>query len=148
MHVKLREIGFWIALSALIVSFVGMFSAAAQVVLFPATILTGGTAVLLFLRIIFSRTYRRGIDAINREMQGNDPWPGRPKKLSDPEWGVFGSRTGSLALQWLRAILVFGILPVALLQKLIGSEVVAAWASGAFVVMELSLMHVALSQPR
>jgi len=85
MDVKLREIGFWIALSALIVSFVGMFSAAAQVVLFPATILTGGTAVLLFLRIIFSRTYRRGIDAINREMQGNDPWPGRRKKLSDPD---------------------------------------------------------------
>jgi len=148
MDIDLREIGFWVALFAAVVSILGIFSTSAQVILFPATVFVAGTAALLFLRMLFSRTYRHGVYAINREMQGDDPWPGRRKKLSDPEWGVFGSRTGSLALQWLRAILVFGILPVGLSQKLIGTEVVALWSAGAFVAIELSLMHAALSQPR
>jgi hypothetical protein len=46
-----------------------------------------------------------------------------------------------------RSILVFGILPVVLFQKLIGMEVVALWTAGAFVAMALTLMHAALSQP-
>lgn len=148
MDFELRATGFWVAVLAVVVSFVGMFSASAQVLLFPATILAGGTTVLLFVRMLFSRTYRRGIDALSREMRGNDPWPGRRKSLADPEWGAFGSRTGPPALRWLRAILVFGILPVVLLQKLIGAEVVGVWAAGTFLVMELTMMHMALSQPR
>ena len=149
MDIELREIGFWVALFAAILSFVGIFSASAQAILLPASIFVGGTAVLLFLRILLSHTYRRGIDALNREMRGNAAWPGgRRKNLSDPEWGVFGSRTGSPALLWLRAILVFGILPVGLFQTVIGMEVVAFWTAGAFVAVELSLMHAALSQPR
>ena len=148
MDIELREISFWVATLAAIIAVAGIFSASAQAVLFPVTIIVGGTAVLLFLRMLFSRTYRHGIDAVSREMRGEDPWPGRRMKLSGPEWGMFGSRTGSPSLQWLRAILVFGILPVVLFQKLIGTDVVWLWAAGAFVAIELSLMHVALSQPR
>jgi hypothetical protein len=148
MDIELREISFWIAVFAAIIAFAGILSASMQPILLPVAIFVAGTAVLLLLRMVFSQTYRRGIDALNREMRGDDPWPGRRKKLSDPEWGAFGSRTGSPALQWLRAILVFGVVPIALFQKLIGTDVVALWASGAFVVMELTLMHVALSQPR
>jgi len=148
MDIELREISFWIAVFAAIVAFAGILSASVQPILLPVAIFVAGTAVLLFLRMLFSRTYRHGIYAVNREMQGDDPWPGRRKKLSDPEWGVFGSRTGPPALQWLRAILVFGVVPVGLFQKLIGTDVVALWAAGAFVAIELTLMHVALSQPR
>lgn len=145
---QLRAACFWIAAFAGIGSLASVLFAPVRVVLLPGTILVGATAVLLFLRMLFSRTYRRGVDAVNREMQGRDPWPGRPKKFRDPDWGLFGSRTGSPALQWLRAVLVIGILPLALLQNWIGMEVVWLWFAGAFVAMELSIMHAALSQPR
>lgn len=148
MDAQLRATCFWIATFAGIGSLASVLFAPIRVVLLPGTIFVGATAVLLFLRMLFSRTYRRGVDAANREMQGNDPWPGRPKKFRDPDWGLFGSRTGSPALLWLRAVLVLGILPLALLQNWIGMEVVWLWFAGAFVAMELSIMHIALSQPR
>ncbi|UYY76804.1 hypothetical protein [Sphingomonas sp. R1] len=148
MDAQLRAICFWIATFAGIGSLASALFAPARVILLPGTLLVGATAVLLFLRMLFTRTYRLGVDAANREMQGNDPWPGRPKKFRDPNWGLFGNRTGSPALLWLRAALVVGIVPITLLQKWIGIEVVWLWVAGAFVAVELSIMHVALSRPR
>lgn len=148
MDAQLRAVCFWIAAFAGLASVASILFAPVRFILLPGTIFVAATAVLLFVRMLFSRTYRRGVDAANREMQGNEPWPGRPKKFRDPDWGLFGSRTGGPALLWLRAVLVLGILPMALLQNWIGMEVVWLWSAGAFVAMELSLMHFAISQPR
>ncbi len=148
MDAQLRAVCFWIAAFAGLASVASILFAPVRFILLPGTIFVAATAVLLFVRMLFSRTYRRGVDAANREMQGNDPWPGRPKKFRDPDWGLFGSRTGGPALLWLRAVLVLGVLPMGLLQNWIGMEVVWLWSAGAFVAMELSLMHLALSQPR
>jgi fatty acid desaturase len=144
---QLRAVCFWIAAYAGLASVAGILFAPLRLILLPSTIFVSATAVLLFLRMLFSRTYRRGVDAANREMQGNDPWPGRPKKVLDPNWGFFGSRGGSPALLWLRTVLVIGVLPMMLLQYWTGIEVVWLWLAGAFVAMELSVMHLALSQP-
>lgn len=148
MDAWLRAASFWIAALAGAVAFASILLPPVRLVLFPATILVGGTVALLFLRMLFSGTYRRGIDDANREMQGSDPWPGRPKKLRDPDWGLFGSRAGSPALRCLRAVLVVGTLPLALLQNRIGGDVLALWFAGTFVAIQLSLMHAALSQSR
>ncbi|WP_294305904.1 hypothetical protein [uncultured Sphingomonas sp.] len=148
MDAQLRAVCFWIAAFAGLASVTSILFPPARLILLPGTIFVGATAVLLFVRMLFSRTYRRGVDAANREMQGNDPWPGRPKKFRDPDWGLFGSRTGGPALLWLRAVLFLGILPMGLLQSWIGMEVVRLWFASTFVAIELSLMHAALSQPR
>lgn len=147
MDARLRAVCLWIAAFAGVFSLVSIPFPSMRLILFPVTMLVGGTAVFLFVKILCSRTYRRGINAANREMQGSDPWPGRGKRFSDPDCGLFGSRAGSPALLWLRAILVVGILPMGLLQNRIGMDVVCLWFAGGFVAMELSLMHLALSQP-
>ena len=146
MDARLRAVCLWIAAFAGVIALVSIPFYPMRLILFPATIFVGGTAVCLFVKILCSRTYRRGVDAANREMQGDDPWPGRAKRFNDPDWGLFGSRAGSPALLWVRAILVLGILPMGLLQNWIGMDVVRLWFAGGFVAMELSIMHVALSQ--
>ncbi|WP_226698887.1 hypothetical protein [Qipengyuania gaetbuli] len=77
-------------------------------------------------------------------MQGDDAWPGKHKKFSDPEWGLFGKRTGTLPLLWIRAVFVLGILPTYFLQHWTGVQAGWLWFSAAFVVMELSVMHAAI----
>ena len=148
MDAKLRTACFWIAASAGVAALASILFAPVRVILLPGTIFVGATAVFLFLRMLFSRTYRRGVDAINREMQGDDPWPGKPKRFRDPDWGLFGSRTGPPALLRLRAMLYLGLFPIALLQNVIGVEVLWLWFAGTFVAMELSMMHAALPPPR
>lgn len=147
MDARLRAVCLWIAALAGVISLVSIPFPPMRLILFPATIFVGGTAVFLFVKILCSRAYRRGIDAANREIQGSDPWPGRARSSSEPDWGLFGSLAGSPALRWVRAILVLGILPMGLLQNWIGMDVAQLWFAGGFVAMELSLMHVALSQP-
>lgn len=146
MDAQLRKICLCIAAIGAAVALISVLIPSVRLMLSPTTIIVSGTAVFLFIRMLASGTYRDGINAANVEMQGNDPWPGRPKKFGDPDWGLFGVKTGSPALLWLRAILVIGILPIALLQNWIGIDVVWPWVASAFVAMELSLMHVALSQ--
>ncbi|MDF7776915.1 hypothetical protein P1X14_16780 [Sphingomonas sp. AOB5] len=148
MDAELKRASFWIAAFAGIVSVASILFDAVRPIVFPVTILAGGTAVLLFVRMLFSRTYRQGVYAVNREAQGNDPWPGRARKFRDPEWGLFGSRAGSPALLWLRAVFILGPLPIGLLQNWLDPEVLWLWIAGAFVAMELSVMHAALSKPR
>jgi hypothetical protein len=146
MDFELRRSCFWIAAFAGVAALGSVLFAPMRFVIGPATIFVAATAALLFVRVLLSRTYRRGVDAVNREMQGDAPqWLAKPTKFSDPEWGLFGSRAGSPALLWLRAILVMGILPMGLLQNWIGLDVVMLWFWGAFVAMELSIMHAALT---
>ncbi len=146
MDVRLRAVCLWIAAFAGVISLASIAFSPIRSILFPATIVVGGTAVFLFVKMLCSRAYRRGFDAAIREMQGSDPWPGRAKRFNDPDWGLFGSRVGSPALLWVRAILVLGILPMGLLQNWIGMDAVLLWFAGGFVAAELSIMHLALSQ--
>lgn len=143
--VAMRRVAFWIALAATAVALLGMVAPSFRAtVVPPTTALTAAVAVSLFFRILFSSTYRADIDRANLEMKGDDPWPGKPKPLSDKMWGLFGTRAGNASLLWLRAVLVMGLIPVALLQAWLGTEVLYLWLAAAFVVMQLSLMHAAL----
>lgn len=119
-----------------------------QPLLYPATIATAAVAALLFLRILLSPTYRQGISAANTEMRGSHPWPGKRKRYADPDWGIFGARTGSPPLLWLRVLLLSGLVLTILFQNRIGRDIVLLWAAATFIALELSLMHMALSQPR
>jgi len=143
---KLRAICIWIPIIAGSVALGSILFTPLRPALHPLTIIVGATAALLFLRMLFSRAYRRGVDAANLEMRGHSPWPGRPKTLFDPEWGLFGRRAGPPALLWVRAVLVMGITPLALLRYWIGSDVLMLWFAGAFVALELSIMHAAAQE--
>ncbi len=143
--VAIRRLAFWIALAAATLALLGMIvPELRETAVRPAAGFTAAVAALLFLRILFSSTYRAGIDRANLEMKGDDPWPGKFKSVSDETWGLFGTRAGDTPLLWLRAVLVVGLIPVGLLQELIGTEVFYLWLAAAFVIMELSLMHAAL----
>lgn len=114
----------------------------------PATWIVGGAAALLFLRMLLSSAYRRGMEALNSEMQGDDPWPGRAMTFRDPEWGLFGRRFGSPGLLWLRAVLLCGTPPLLLLSGVIGDAVGHLWFACLFVAIELSIIHAVESLPR
>ena len=141
---KLRVFSLWAASLAGSLALVGFALQQVRPLLIPSTLFVAGLATLLFLRMLFSRFYRRGVDLANRAMQGNDAWPGKVKKFSDPEWGLFGKRTGTLPLLWIRALFTLGIFPAYWLQHWTGVQAGWLWFSAAFVVMELSIMHAAI----
>lgn len=68
----------------------------------------------------------------------------KAKMLSDPEWGLFGKNAGDAPLLWIRAVLIIGVIPMQIIQDLVGVAVGRLWFSAAFVAMELSLMYVAI----
>jgi len=140
--VRLRAVCFWIAAFAGAVVLGSLVFPAVRLIVLPATILMSGTVDFLFFRILFSPTIRQGVNAARREVQGRDSWI----NVRDPVWGIFGSRTGSPALLWLRAVLVIGILPIGLFQNWIGMDVVLLWLAGSLVAVELGIMHAALSK--
>ncbi|WP_157132614.1 hypothetical protein [Novosphingobium nitrogenifigens] len=141
---KIRNGGLWIAGGGGILAAGNIFIPPLHPSLFPATIFVAAVAALLFLRMLFSRFYRDGIDLINLDMRGGDPWPGKRKKFFDPDWGLFGIRTGSPKLLWVRAILFLGAMPLALTQAWVGIAIVQLWWASLFVVMILSLMYGAI----
>jgi hypothetical protein len=140
----LRDFSLWISGLAGGLSLVGCAVHWAKPFLFPSTIFVAGLASLLFLRILFSRYYRVGIDLANLRMQGNEPWPGKTRHLFDAEWGLFGQRVGPPPLLWIRAILFLGLFPAMLLQNWIGVQTLLLWFSATFVALEVSLMQVAI----
>lgn len=141
---KLRLACLWIAAFAAVVSVTCILFAPARVTLLPAAIFVGGIALLQFLRMLFSRPFREGIKAVADEMHGDEPWSGQPKNFLDADWGLFGKRAGSPLLLWVRAILVLGIIPILIIESFTSVEVIWLWMAGSFVVIELSLLHVAL----
>lgn len=138
---KLRTASLWIAVFGVALSLASLVSRSLIPFILPSIYAVGGCALALFLRVLFSRFYRRGIDGANKAIQGTDPWPGKGKSLFDPEWGLFGKRAGTPTLLWVRAVLLFGIVPAQIVQEQTGVEVGSLWVASTFVVMQLSLMH-------
>ncbi|WP_443750050.1 hypothetical protein [Asticcacaulis solisilvae] len=147
MDAWLRAVCLWIAVFAGTVALACLFFPPVRLILVPATAFVAGTAVVLFLRILFSPACRRGINAINEDMQGSGSGRGRPIRFRDPDWGLFGRRAGTAALLGVRAVLFLGMMPLALLQHWVGMDVVKLWVAGTFVAMELSIIYAALSRP-
>jgi len=145
---RLRIFSLWIAILAGALALLGFAVRQVVPLILPSTFLVTGLATLLFVRLLFSRYYRKGVDLANLAMQGEDAWPGKPKSVSDPEWGLFGKRTGTPLLLWIRGLLVLGILPAYWLQHWTGVQAGWLWFSAAFVVMELSIMHAAIDAQR
>ncbi len=141
---KLRVFSLWIASLAGALALLGFAVRQVEPLILPSTLFVAGLATLLFVRMLFSRYYRRGLDLVNLAMQGDDASPGKPKKFSDPEWGLFGERTGTLPLLRIRAILVLGILPAYWLQHANGGNAGWLWFAAAFIAIELSIMHAAI----
>ena len=139
----LRDFSICISSLAGALALVGCVFQQTEPLLLPSTIFVAGLAAFLALRILFSPCYREGIHLANLTMQGSSASPTWPKKLSDPEWGLFGQRVGTKPLLWIRAILVLGLLPATLLHNWIGVQILWLWFSAALVALELSLIHVA-----
>ncbi|MBN9142738.1 MULTISPECIES: hypothetical protein [unclassified Novosphingobium] len=110
----------------------------------PLTFVAATPAVCLFLRILFSRTYRDKIDAINIEMRDGQPaFSFRSRKpLLDPEWGMFGTRTGSRPAQVLRAVL-FVEAGVTMLLSQGRAELVGLVMAGLFAAMLVTMLQMA-----
>lgn len=140
----LKVVSLWIAGLAGALAVASIALPQLQPIIKPAAIFVAGLATLLFLRMLFSRSYRSAVNHANLEMQGSDPWPGLPKKFSDPEWGLFGRRAGGPALLRVRAVLFIGLFPIALAQNWIGLAPMMLWFAATFVACELSIMHLAI----
>ena len=108
----------------------------------PVTALAAAFAGLLFLRGLFDPKVHRGTAAANRELSPAGTFLFRRRPLFDPEWGVFGSRTGGPALRLVRSIAC-----LAFALSLFGGPLdlvwLAFWTAG--VAMVLSLLHVGLA---
>ncbi|WP_321326942.1 hypothetical protein [uncultured Parasphingorhabdus sp.] len=145
MDEKLRGGALWVAIMAATLALVSVFSSVAREIFIQPVLYTTIAAVfVLFMRIISCKAYRSGIANINLAMQGTDPWPGRGKKLSDPEWGLFGRNFGTPLILKVRAILFLGTIPAALMQNWLGPEIFYLWFAATFLSLELSLMYGAL----
>ncbi len=142
---KLRLLSLWVACLSGVLAVAAVAVQKVEPLLLPSTVFVAGLATLLFLRMLFTPFYRKGVDLVNLAMQGREPWPGKPKKFSDPEWGLFGKETGTPPLLWIRAILVIGLLPAYLLQHWTGVQAGWLWFLAAFVAVELSIMHAAIA---
>src|SRR5438445_4171200 len=94
------------ALGAAVVALSAFVQPLRAALVHPLTLIEGAVTVALFLRMLFDPQCRRGIDAANIELRAGRPWPsGRGIKFADPEWGLFGSRSGNRPLQVIRALL-------------------------------------------
>jgi hypothetical protein len=138
---KFRTVCLWIAVFGVALSLASLVSHSLIPFILPSMYVVGGCALVVFLRILFSRFYRRGIDGVNKAIQGTEAWPGKGRSFFDPEWGLFGKRAGTPLLLWVRALLPLGIVPAQIVQEQTGVEVGWLWFASTFVVMELSLMH-------
>ena len=109
----------------------------------PVTYVCGATTLILFLRMLFDPRCHRGLETANREMHGDQPFRAKWPKLSDPQWGLFGSRAGDKSLLFVRAVLSceFG---VALLFSRVRPDLTLLAAASFGVAMMLSLLHVGL----
>lgn len=110
----------------------------------PMTLLCAGTALILFLRILFDPACHRGIAAVNR-MQGDKPFQSLPIGLDDPERGLFGGRIGDSALKIVRTLLLFQFMAALLLSGNANPDLLLLAAASSAVTVLLSLLHAALN---
>lgn len=116
-------------------------------VVWPLTIITAAAALCLFLRLLLTRAYRDRIDAINIELRDGQPFSYEyraRKALLDPEWGLFGSRTGNRVAQVLRLTL-FVEAGVTVLLTRAEEPFVSLVMAGFFAVMTASMLQMATS---
>ena len=113
---------------------------------YPMTLVAAAATIVLFLRMLLDPRCRRGIDVANAEMRGGRPWPNtRRLKFSDPEWGLFGTRSGSRYLQILRAVLFFEFVAALVLPGRGRTDLLLLAATSFAVTMMLSIIHVGLN---
>lgn len=111
----------------------------------PVTYVCAAAILVLFLRMLFDPGRRHGIRVANREMHGDPLFPVKWPKLSDSQWGLFGSRIGDKSLLFVRAVL-FCEFGVAMLFSRVRPDLTLLAAASFGVAIMLSLLHVGLKQ--
>lgn len=111
----------------------------------PLTWVAGGALGLLFLWMLASGRRLGGIEAANRELRAKRPFRLLGPGLTDPEWGLFGSRSGPKPLAIVRAVLWAEFMAALVFAGRNGSQVLLL-ASAAFgLAIVLSVIHVGLN---
>lgn len=111
----------------------------------PMTILEAATTVLLFLRMLFDRKCLNGINAASIEIRDDPRRFGFRRSLTDPKWGLFGSRLGERPLQVVRAILWFEFIAAVILAGRSRADILSLAASAFAVTMMLSIIFAGLN---
>jgi hypothetical protein len=144
--ISLQRIGLLVAIASGAIALLGPSLEWLRLTIFPALMLSAGMVLILFLRMLFDRRIPDALSIAHVKMYGDGASPDRRIKLGDPEWGLLGKAVGSPLLIWTRAILVVGVIPLMFVHQWIGTQGYLLWFCGAFLSMELSVFHVALSQ--
>jgi hypothetical protein len=132
------------ALVVAISPFVGTFQ---RLLVRPLTWAAAAALAVLFLRMLFDPRCHQGIRAANRELQGDQPFRLRGPKLTDPTWGLFGSRAGPRPLLIVRAGLGAEFLAALFLSGRGGPHTLLLAAAGFGIAIMLSIIHIGLNTP-
>ena len=128
------------AVGAMVVPVAAFSSVVRRAIVGPLTLVEVAVVILLFLRMLFDVRVRRGIDATNLELQGGQLFRFRRRRVFDPEWGLFGSRTGDLPLQIVRAVLFAEFIATVALAGVLGVDTMYLATSGFAVATALTLL--------
>lgn len=113
---------------------------------YPMTLVETAVTIVLFLCMLFDPRCRRGIDAANAELRGGRRWPSmRRVKFSDPEWGLFGTRSGNRPLRVVRAVLFFEFLVALVLTARERTDLLLFAVASFSVTLMLSIIHIGLN---
>lgn len=111
----------------------------------PLTWVAAVVLAVLFLRMLFDPRCHRGIRAANHELQGDQPFRVRGPKLTDPEWGLFGARSGPRPLQVIRAVLGAEFIAALILTGRGRPDILLLAFAGFGIAIMLSIIHVGLN---
>lgn len=120
----------------------------AEFVLRPLAILTAGLAVVVFLRLLFSRDIHYAMGAANAEMNPRGPFLGPWRNWNDPEWGWSGSKQGSGLIVPLRKILFVEWIITVLLASVLNLWLVLLMFAGCMLVILMNLCQLRDHYPR
>jgi hypothetical protein len=134
------------AIGAAIVAFSLFFEPLRDILVRPLTLMTAAVVIVLFLRALFDARVRKGIDAVNIELRGGKPWPGRilPRPF-DLEWGLFGSRMGDRPLQVIRVVCFAEFILALVFSRHDRPDLLLLAAASFGVTIMLTIIHVGLN---
>ena len=113
------------------------------------TLVAAGCLLLLFFRVLFDPACRSGINAANKELQGNQPFRLRWTGPFNRDWGLFGSRMGDRPLQIVRAILLVEFILALVLTSHDRPDLLLLSATSFAIAIILTILHVGLNaQPQ